>query len=87
MSLSQELSLFCDSAVSIARSYISHQKRGRNLQFSNALWQIVIEFLVKNMVILGFGGNYLYVSRQAPKPYVLEQNVTPMTPFQIEICI
>ena len=39
--------LVFDSTVSVTRPYISHQKRGGNLQFSNALWKIVVEFLEK----------------------------------------
>ena len=32
---------------SVTRPYILHKKRGSNLQFSNALWKMVVEFLVK----------------------------------------
>ena len=44
MGLKQELSLV---TVSVARLYISLQRRGRNLQMSNALWELVVKFLVK----------------------------------------
>ena len=35
------------SAVSVARPYISRQKCGCNLQFSNFFWKTVVEFMVK----------------------------------------
>ena len=70
-----------DSAVSVARQYISHQKRGSNHQFSNALWKMFTEFLLQKMFILNSGGNCLYVKelscsfRKIGAPYMLLESV------------
>ena len=56
----KSLTCFC-SADRVTRLHISLPRRGRNLQISNALWMLVVEFLFKKMVNLNSGRNHLYM--------------------------